>query len=302
MNVSARGFLLQHRLYRRVFNSCRNLEVFSAPLQVYSGTVESLLAFFRGAMTDFQDILTATTPEKTWEEALSLLKKTGDHRFTYLFAPFSRHVRFFTNRDDWITSEWVAFIRAENDNIRQAFETAQTIPYTWSSLRMAAATRKDRKSAKESKESGFYEKIAAAGYKRNLCLPIRALHPRQQGALSIMTKLDAPELDAYIAAHYSLLYALTHILQARFSVLCSPKERETIRLSRREKDCLRGFSAGLRNNRIAEKLGISESTVEFHTINARRKLSAKTREEALCKALMLGILQPVELIADPAGT
>lgn len=252
-------------------------------------------------MTEFQDILTACSPEETWKKALSLLKETGDHRFTFLFAPFSRHVRFFTNREDWITADWVAFMRTENDNIRQAFETAQTLPYVWSPSKMAAAARKNRGNAKDTKESLFYERVAALEYRHNICLPIRALHPRQQGALSIMTKLEMPELDAYIAKYHSFLCALTHILQARLSVLTSQKDHDTIRLSRREKDCLRGFSAGLRNNRIAEKLGISESTVEFHTINARRKLSAKTREEALCKALMLGILQPIDLIVDQAG-
>jgi DNA-binding CsgD family transcriptional regulator len=46
----------------------------------------------------------------------------------------------------------------------------------------------------------------------------------------------------------------------------------------------------LRNDRIAEKLGISRPTVELHLANARRKLNAKTREQALARAVALGLL------------
>jgi DNA-binding CsgD family transcriptional regulator len=46
----------------------------------------------------------------------------------------------------------------------------------------------------------------------------------------------------------------------------------------------------MRYDRIAERLGISRPTVELHLANARRKLGARTREQALAKAVALGLL------------
>jgi DNA-binding CsgD family transcriptional regulator len=46
----------------------------------------------------------------------------------------------------------------------------------------------------------------------------------------------------------------------------------------------------MRHDRIAERLGITRPTVELHLANARRKLRARTREQALAKAITLGLL------------
>ena len=62
------------------------------------------------------------------------------------------------------------------------------------------------------------------------------------------------------------------------------------KLSPRERECLRWLAAGLRYDRIAERLGISLVTVELHVANAKRKLCAKTREQALAIAVALRLL------------
>jgi DNA-binding CsgD family transcriptional regulator len=47
----------------------------------------------------------------------------------------------------------------------------------------------------------------------------------------------------------------------------------------------------MRHDRIAERLGISRPTVELHLANARRKLNARTREQALARAVAFGLLE-----------
>lgn len=61
-------------------------------------------------------------------------------------------------------------------------------------------------------------------------------------------------------------------------------------LSSRERECLQWLAQGLRNDRIAERMGISNPTVEMHFARARRKLGAATREQALAKAVALGLI------------
>lgn len=65
-----------------------------------------------------------------------------------------------------------------------------------------------------------------------------------------------------------------------------------INLTDREKECLMWLARGLRNDRIAEKLGIKPVTVELHIANARKKLDAETREQALALAVQIGAITP----------
>jgi len=57
-------------------------------------------------------------------------------------------------------------------------------------------------------------------------------------------------------------------------------------LTDREKDVLRYLAIGLRPDRIAEKMNLKNATVNLHIQKARLRLGAKTREQALVKALI----------------
>lgn len=62
-------------------------------------------------------------------------------------------------------------------------------------------------------------------------------------------------------------------------------------LSGREKQMLALLAAGYLNTRIAHELGVAEVTVRKTLLSARRKLGAKTREEALAIAVRAGLLE-----------
>ena len=61
-------------------------------------------------------------------------------------------------------------------------------------------------------------------------------------------------------------------------------------LSNREKECLRWSTEGLTTTAISSKMGITHSTVTFHLQNAMRKLGASNRQQAIARALMLGVI------------
>lgn len=63
-------------------------------------------------------------------------------------------------------------------------------------------------------------------------------------------------------------------------------------LSPREVECLEWLGRGLTNAAIAKRLGISVATVALHLSNARNKLGATTREQALVIALKGGLIDP----------
>lgn len=83
------------------------------------------------------------------------------------------------------------------------------------------------------------------------------------------------------------IYALfMRILDDQLASEAEPKS-----LSRRQRECLKLLAQGLRTQRIAERIAISPATVEFHFKNARKKLGALTREQALAISVQNGWVQ-----------
>lgn len=64
------------------------------------------------------------------------------------------------------------------------------------------------------------------------------------------------------------------------------------KLTRRECECLLWLSKGLRTKEISELLNLSDCTVSFHINNAKTKLCAHTREQAVARAVVLGLIIP----------
>lgn len=68
------------------------------------------------------------------------------------------------------------------------------------------------------------------------------------------------------------------------------KQQETVQLTKREVEVLNDISNGLKSQEIAEKLFISERTVEAHRGNIMKKLQAKNMAELIKKAMNLGLI------------
>jgi DNA-binding CsgD family transcriptional regulator len=70
-------------------------------------------------------------------------------------------------------------------------------------------------------------------------------------------------------------------------------------LSARETDVLRLVARGGSSKQIGRRLKISEAGVNFHILNAMKKLKASTRAHAAAKAVALGILSRADVLDDP---
>jgi DNA-binding NarL/FixJ family response regulator len=68
-------------------------------------------------------------------------------------------------------------------------------------------------------------------------------------------------------------------------------------LTVREHEVLRLLAAGLRNGEIAQQLGISGKTVEFHVGHLLEKLGARSRAEAIVKARRQHLL--TDILSSP---
>ncbi|MEM6638072.1 MAG: LuxR C-terminal-related transcriptional regulator [Pseudomonadota bacterium] len=86
-----------------------------------------------------------------------------------------------------------------------------------------------------------------------------------------------------IHANYGQLLLVGAALADQRIVLEAPGSLEE--LSKRETDCLCLLAEGLRTEQIGLRLGIRPVTVDLHMRNARTKLGAQTREQALAIAI-----------------
>lgn len=69
------------------------------------------------------------------------------------------------------------------------------------------------------------------------------------------------------------------------------KKQDEIQLTKREKEILANIANGLKSQEIAEKLFISERTVEAHRGNIMKKLKSKNVAELIKKAVLAGIVK-----------
>jgi DNA-binding NarL/FixJ family response regulator len=86
---------------------------------------------------------------------------------------------------------------------------------------------------------------------------------------------------------------LVYIINARISgVARSSLPPQIAKLNDHEIKVLTLVARGMTSGEIARRLRLSKRTVDFHTDNARTKLGAATRPEAVIKASYFGLIKP----------
>ncbi len=99
------------------------------------------------------------------------------------------------------------------------------------------------------------------------------------------------EIEKIFSEHADVLRLTAFFAHQRLQAALENEHRD-IALSPREKECLLWVAQGLRSKQIADKLGLRPVTVELHLKNARTKLRAATREQAIAIALLNGLISP----------
>ncbi|MFK7874178.1 MAG: LuxR C-terminal-related transcriptional regulator [Paracoccaceae bacterium] len=117
---------------------------------------------------------------------------------------------------------------------------------------------------------------------------------RNRGTLSVLTFANNVE---HSARHYGIVKLYGSLLATKLNEACTRMQSVSGNsigkdLSEREIECLKWAGEGKTAWEISMILEISERTVVFHLTNATKKLGASTRQHAISKALLRGILVP----------
>jgi DNA-binding CsgD family transcriptional regulator len=161
----------------------------------------------------------------------------------------------------------------------------RTSPFVWDSATVGGDSRV-KKFLGHAARFGICSGVVCA-----FCYPSRA----RMGFMfnSSMTPV-LPERAAQIRGQLGMLMLFSanfhEILMATHIAKGLPPMSKGLPLSPRERQCLSMASKGLTSNDIGLKLGIAERTVNFHFSNLLGKLDVLNRQEAIGKALSLGLI------------
>lgn len=135
------------------------------------------------------------------------------------------------------------------------------------------------------------ELMSQCGYTSNISIPIWRKSPSEHEVVTYSTSMNATEFNDFIRWTIPLITASASLLSVQMATFRA-RVADIPALTTRETECLLWLASGLRHDRLADRLGISEWTVGFHLRNARAKLCADTNEQAVAKAVIWGLISP----------
>ena len=97
-----------------------------------------------------------------------------------------------------------------------------------------------------------------------------------------------PITESTVCAEAMLL--ATYVHQAASNLMFGSRMRDIRALSQRERECLKWAAEGKSEWEISQILGISEHTSEKHLLNAKSKLGAVNRVQAVAEAIRRGYI------------
>ena len=104
---------------------------------------------------------------------------------------------------------------------------------------------------------------------------------------NLVGNLSKQEVISLNEAHGGVLHVCAALADQKISQTVTKPDAN---LTNREKECLILLANGQRTAQIADSLNIQSVTVDLHMRNAREKLGARTREQALAVAIVSNLL------------
>jgi len=141
---------------------------------------------------------------------------------------------------------------------------------------------------------GMSRELGEIGVKGVFAVPLVPLSGDAYFLVTFFASEGPCSFDAWVAKerdHLEAAAAMAHYrLRQLRGVAAEAAAPDLPSLSKRETEVVKWLATGDRVDRIAGRLGLSARTVEFHAINARHKLGARTREQTVALAVHHGLI------------
>ena len=147
-------------------------------------------------------------------------------------------------------------------------------PFRWSDITLT-----------DPKERALAQALIDNGFGDGLATPCHG----PEGYIGVVS-LAFERLDDVRPADRSAIHLASLVLHNRMRELSPFADTERPKLSRRERDCVGFIAQGKSDWDISVIMGVAQTTVISHVQNAKRKLGASTRAQAVARCFALGLL------------
>lgn len=144
------------------------------------------------------------------------------------------------------------------------------------------------------KQKEMYEEASGHGLRSGVTLPIHGARG-EFGTLCFVadTKPDKCCQRNINRSLPELSYFRDFIFESSLQFMRpSNQTKRTVSITRCEQECLKWSAAGKSSWEIGQILNCTEATVNFHFGNIRRKFNTTSRQQAVVKAINLGLIHP----------
>jgi len=147
---------------------------------------------------------------------------------------------------------------------------------------------------KPSEQMAVYEEASGHGIRSGITFPMHGCNG-EAGLISFASDMNpGPAFNAELT-HYMADLSLVrdYAFESSLPFLRAHSAAEPVpHLTRRELEVLKWVMAGKSSWEISRITDCAEATVNFHISNIRQKFNVSTRQQALVKAIALGIINP----------
>jgi len=230
--------------------------------------------------------LMEATDAEAWRQTLFGLSRALGFDQVLFAVVHSRHTQF---EQAFLQSNYSAEWRDHYDAERLAYVDptvghclTSTLPFVW-----------EPETFSTDEGRALYEEACGYGIRTGVTLPIHGPNG-EVGMLSLAS--DAPPGDKFTRQVEHTMGSLTLVRDYAFASSVPFSQQgggEAVpRLTRRELEVLNWVMAGKSSWEISMITRCSEATVNFHLANVRQKFNVNTRQQAVVKAIALGLLTP----------
>lgn len=233
---------------------------------------------------------TGAAPEVIWAQANDLFAELGSPTMTLGTAPIGRPdaPTIRSSASDKLLDDYIAAGLHEVDPwMRMCAESK--------SVHLMDFTGEAEPEAQDAPTAVVRDLFRDHGYAQTMLLPCPGALQTSGVVLYVETAEAAASLRRPEMLHVLQLAATAFALSFRPGP--GPEAEESMRLIRpassltsREIEVLHWLAVGLKTTQIAHRMALQDVTVTKHLANARRKLGARTREQALVMAMHAGLL------------
>lgn len=193
--------------------------------------------------------------------------------FQYIFSGYP---------DKWMENYLSAGYIHLDPVVEYCFTSNKSMPLHWQDNIFDTPERKE-----------FMEDARAHGLSSGVSVPIRTTN--EVAVFSVANPFDNKDAYEYSAHKAGAMYVMSSYLHEAIRNLVYSQElaeMESPKLTTKEIECLTWWGSGKTVDEIGIILAISSRTARFHLDNAKKKLGANTKSQAIARASRLGLISP----------